>query len=207
LAVIRGNVELLRSGAPADADADGVPGPLEEIDAEVGRLTELVDQLLLLARADSDVLELDRAPTDLAAEAADAVDSLAPVAAAADVELALDVEPAPLVADPSRLRQLAAILVDNAIRHASVGGHVAVSAGPAEPGWTRLVVADDGPGIRPEDLPHVFDRFWRAADAPSGGSGLGLAIARWVVEAHEGTITASSPAGGGARFEVRLPAG
>lgn len=207
LAVIRGNVELLRAGASAAGTVDGGPGPLEEIDAEVGRLTELVDQLLLLARADSDALELDRVSTDLAAEAADAVDSLAPVAAAAAVELSLDVEPAPLLGDPLRLRQLAGILVDNAIRHAPSGGHVWVSAGPAEAGWARLVVADDGPGIRAEDLPHVFDRFWRATDAPSGGSGLGLAIARWITEAHDGTIEASSPASGGARFEVRLPVG
>lgn len=206
LAVIRGNVELLRAGGATAAETrDGGPGPLEEIDAEVDRLTELVDQLLLLARADSDALELDRVPTDLAAEAADAVESLGPVAAAAGVELSLDVAPAPIVGDPLRLRQLAAILVDNAIRHASSGGRVWVVAGTAEAGWARLVVSDDGPGIRAEDLPHVFDRFWRAADAPSGGAGLGLAIARWIAEAHDGTIGASSPVGGGARFEVRLP--
>jgi signal transduction histidine kinase len=207
LAVIRGNVELLRSGGvTAGGTGDEGPGPLEEIDAEVERLTELVDQLLLLARADSDALELEPRPTDLAAEAADAVESLSPIAAAARVELSLDVAPAPLMGDPLRLRQLAAILVDNAIRHTPPGGQVRVIAGTAEAGWARLVVADDGPGIRAEDLPHVFDRFWRAADAPSGGAGLGLAIARWIAEAHDGTIAVSSPAGGGARFEVRLPA-
>lgn len=207
LAVIRGNVELLRAGVPAAGTVDGEPGPLEEIDAEVGRLGELVDQLLLLARADSDALELELAPVDLAAEVADAVDSLAPVAAAAGVALALDVAPAPMTGDAIRLRQLATILVDNAIRHTPTGGEVRVSAGPLDGGGARLVVTDDGPGIRPEDLPHVFDRFWRAADAPAGGSGLGLAIARWIAEAHEGSIAATSPAGGGARFEVRLPAG
>ena len=160
----------------------------------------------LLARADADVLELDRRPADLAAEAADAVESLAPVAAAKDVALHLDVAPSPLGADAARLRQLAAILVDNAIRHAPAGGHVRVSATSA-PGGARLVVADDGPGIRTEDLPHVFDRFWRAADEPDGGSGLGLAIAQWIAQAHDGAIRAANdPHSGGARFVVDLPA-
>jgi len=69
------------------------------------------------------------------------------------------------------------------------------------------VVDDDGPGIRPDDLPHVFDRFWRAADAPEGGSGLGLAIAAWIVERHGGTIRAENRPAGGARFTAVLPAG
>ncbi|MFN8620708.1 MAG: HAMP domain-containing sensor histidine kinase [Chloroflexota bacterium] len=209
LTVIRGNLELLRSGAAPTGEPGGEPGPLDEIDAEVDRLSGLVDELLLLARADSDALELEPVPTDLAAQAADAVESLATIAAGRDVELALDIAPAPLTGDPARLRQLATILVDNAIRHAAAGGHVRVEAGPADAGWVRLAVTDDGPGIRPADLPHVFDRFWRAADAPAGGSGLGLAIARWIAEAHEGTVVAVSPAGdagGGTRFEVRLPA-
>ena len=206
LTVIRGNLELLRAGAPA-APVQGEPGPLDEIDAEVDRMSVLVDQMLLLARADSDALELANVPADLGAEAADAVESLAPVAAMRAVELLLDVEPAPLTGDPARLRQLAAILVDNAIRHAPPGGHVRVTV-RSHADHATLAVTDDGPGIRSEDLPHVFDRFWRAADAPNGGSGLGLAIAKWVADAHGGTITAAVPpdGGAGARFEVRLPA-
>ena len=105
--------------------------------------------------------------------------------------------------DPDRLRQLVAILIDNAIRHSPVGGGVRVGIrGEAHPG---ISVEDDGPGIRAEDLPHVFDRFWRAPDAPAGGTGLGLAIASWIAEHHGGRITATNIPGGGARFEVQLP--
>jgi signal transduction histidine kinase len=141
----------------------------------------------------------------MGAEAADALDALTPVATARDVALALDVEPVPLQGDPARLRQLATILIDNAIRHAPRGGRVEVVA-RARAGHAVLSVSDDGPGIRPEDLPHVFDRFWRAADAPAGGSGLGLAIAAWIAEQHDGTIRAEARATGGARFLVDLPA-
>ena len=69
----------------------------------------------------------------------------------------------------------------------------------------RLRVDDSGPGIRPEDIPRVFDRFWRASGAPAGGTGLGLAIAAWIVERHRGSIAAANRPGGGASFEVRLP--
>ena len=73
-------------------------------------------------------------------------------------------------------------------------------------GHATLTVEDDGPGIRAADLPRVFDRFWRAADAPEGGSGLGLAIAAWIVERHGGRIRAENVATGGARFIAELPA-
>ena len=78
-------------------------------------------------------------------------------------------------------------------------------AAHAREGHALLQVTDDGPGIRAADLPHVFDRFWRASDAPAGGSGLGLAIAAWIAEQHDGSITAGNAPGGGAWFEVRLP--
>jgi signal transduction histidine kinase len=160
----------------------------------------------LLARTDAETVELNVAPTDLAEQAAEATDSFATVAAAKGVELSLDVEPAPLPGDAVRLRQLAGILLDNAIRHAPERGHVAVEVRRAGDRVT-LAVDDDGPGIQPADLPRVFDRFWRAADEPEGGSGLGLAIADWIVDRHGGQIGASNRANGGARFLVELPAG
>jgi len=107
--------------------------------------------------------------------------------------------------DPVRLRQLVTILVDNAIRHSPPGGEVRVAVRTAGRS-AGLSVEDDGPGVRPEDLPRVFDRFWRAPGAPEGGTGLGLAIAQWIVERHRGRITVSNRPSGGARFDVHLPA-
>ncbi len=98
------------------------------------------------------------------------------------------------------------ILVDNAIRHSPSGGtvRVVVRRDGAE---AVLTVDDEGPGIRPEDGPRLFDRFYRAAGAPGGGTGLGLAIAAWIVGAHGGSIAATNRAEGGARFSARLPLG
>ena len=96
------------------------------------------------------------------------------------------------------------ILVDNAIRHAPEGTRVVVEVRADGPD-ARLTVDDEGPGIRNEDLPRVFDRFYRAAGAPGGGTGLGLAIAAWIVERHDGRIEAANRPGPGARFTVRLP--
>ena len=97
------------------------------------------------------------------------------------------------------------ILVDNAIRHSPAGTTVTVRVRP-ESGAALLVVEDQGTGIKPADLPCLWERFWRADDAPAGGTGLGLAIAKWVVEQHGGTIEAANREEGGARFWARLPA-
>jgi signal transduction histidine kinase len=107
--------------------------------------------------------------------------------------------------DHARLRQLTVILVDNAIRHTPRGGGVRVRI-RGDRREATLEVDDDGPGIRPEDMPHVFERFWRAPGAAAGGTGLGLAIARTIVDLHDGRITVTNRPEGGARFIVRLPA-
>ena len=119
-------------------------------------------------------------------------------------QLVVDPVPAEITGDPARLRQLVAILVDNAIRHAPSGSRVDVRV-RTDGGDAVVVVEDQGPGIRAEDLPRVFDRFYRGAGAPGGGTGLGLAIAAWIVERHGGRIAAANRDGGGARFTVRLP--
>jgi signal transduction histidine kinase len=206
LAIVRGSVEHLRRNR--DQPVAQVGAALDDIDAGAQRLTALVDDLLVLARTDSGAIELDLADADLGELTLDAAGGLAWVAHEADVEIRIDAEPVPLTGDVGRLRQLIVILVDNAIRHASPAdgrsGYVEVAVGAVE-GSAVLTVDDNGPGLRPEDLPRVFDRFWRAPDAPQGGTGLGLAIARWIVERHGGTITAANRPTGGARFEVRLP--
>jgi two-component system sensor histidine kinase CiaH len=205
LAIVKGSIEHLRRHR--DQPVAEVGAALDDLEASSDRLTALVEDLLVLARTDSGAVELEIAPADLGEVALDAVGELASVAANAGVEIRIDAEPLPLSGDAARLHQLVVVLVDNAIRHAAAGNgrRVDVSVRGFE-GRAVLTVDDDGPGIRPEDLPRVFDRFWRAADAPPGGTGLGLAIANWIVERHDGTITAGNrPGPRGARFEVRLP--
>jgi signal transduction histidine kinase len=137
--------------------------------------------------------------------AAAALGELSGLASEHRAALRLDAEPTTVSGDPSRLRQLVAILVDNAIRHGRAPVEVDVSI-HLDGQQALLRVEDSGPGIRADDLPHVFDRFWRASDAPEGGNGLGLAIASWIAERHGGSISAGNRPEGGARFEVRIPA-
>jgi two-component system, OmpR family, sensor histidine kinase CiaH len=202
LAVIRTSVELLNRHR--DEPVRSVGDALGDIDEEVEHLTALVGDLLLLARTDSGVIELERQSLDLSDVCGDALAAVNALAARRDVEIVLDPEPAPVVGDPLRLRQLVTILVDNAIAHSPAHGRVMVSV-RSDRGGARLRVEDSGPGLRPEDLPRVFDRFWRASGAPDGGTGLGLAIAAWIVHRHRGTIVVANRSGGGASFEVRLP--
>jgi signal transduction histidine kinase len=145
-------------------------------------------------------------PTDLGDVATEATSALAKAADARGVRLLVDPAPAIVRADAVRVRQLITILVDNAIRHTPRGGQVRVAVRSAA-GHAELDVEDDGPGIRDADMPHVFDRFWRAPGAPSGGTGLGLAIARTIVERHGGRIMVSNGPLGGARFRAMLPLG
>jgi two-component system, OmpR family, sensor histidine kinase CiaH len=204
LAVLAANVEELRRDP--ERRLKEVTDVVDDVDAEIHELTTLVDDLLLLARTDSGALAIRHEPLDLVDVAAESLQRLGELAHRRDVRLRLDGAPALLAGDPERLAQLVAILADNAIRHSSAGGTVEVDARPVD-GGVGLVVRDQGPGIRAEDLPRVFDRFWRAADAPAGGSGLGLAIAAWIVEQHHGQISAGNGSGGGAEFSVRLPIG
>ena len=203
LTVVRSSVEhLLRH---PESRVGEVGSTLEDIDAEVGRLGRLVDDLLLLARADSGAVEVQSLPVDVGDLAATVLGSLAPLATDRGVRLALDAGPATVAGDPDRLRQLITILADNAIRHGPAGGTVTVSVSAAAR-RVLLVVEDEGPGIPEADRAQVFERFWRGPGAADGGSGLGLSIARWIATIHAGTIRLTDRAGGGARFEVSLPA-
>jgi len=202
LAVIGSAVEYLRRHP--ERRVGEVTDALEDIGAETGRLGRLVDDLLLLARSDSGAVSLERLPVDLGAIAEEAVATMAKLAAERGVTVEVRVEPSLVEGDAARLRQLVGNLLDNAIRHAPPRGHVWLRIGSDGSG-VELVVEDDGPGIRPEHLPRVFDRFWRAPGAPGEGSGLGLAIAAWIVERHGGRIAAANRPEGGARFSVWLP--
>ncbi|MGZ6267185.1 MAG: sensor histidine kinase [Candidatus Limnocylindrales bacterium] len=202
LTVIGASVEDLKRNRRARVEDVG--DALSDIDAEVRTMTALVEDMLLLARTDSGVVEVERVPIDLGDIAAEATSMLTTLGQERDVKVVLDPMPAPLTGDRLRLRQLVTILVDNAIRHSPAGATVSVVV-RAEPGGVLLAVDDRGPGIKPEDLPRLFERFWRADNAPAGGTGLGLAIASWIVEQHGGTIQATNRPEGGASFWVHLP--
>ncbi|TMF39436.1 MAG: HAMP domain-containing histidine kinase [Chloroflexi bacterium] len=204
LTVIRSSVEHLRRSRGADGSATTTEA-LDDIDAEVGHLTALVEDLLLLARSDSGAIMLNRLPVDLGDVAADGAGALAKLADERGVRLGLDPEPAMVKGDHARLRQLIVILVDNAVRHTPRGGSVRVQV-RSDRQQAVLEVDDEGPGIQAEDMPRVFERFWRAPGAAAGGTGLGLAIAKSIVDLHDGRITVANRAEGGARFTVRLPA-
>lgn len=203
LTVIRSSIEYLERHR--DEPVSQVGTALEDIDDEVRHMTSMVEDLLMLARSDSGAVALEHVPIDLGDVAADGASALGKPATRRGVRVRVDPQPAVVDGDPARLRQLVMILVDNAIRHSPTDGLVSVAV-RAEGGGASLVVEDDGPGIRPDDLPHVFERFYRAPDAPGGGTGLGLAIAKWIVDRHGGQIEATNRTEGGARFVVRLPA-
>jgi len=209
LTVIGASVEDLKRNRRSKVEDVGEA--LGDIEAEVGHMTALVEDMLLLARTDSGVVQIERVPLDMGDIAAEAAGMLSAVGQERGVGVVLDPLPAPVSGDPMRLRQLVTILVDNAIRHSPAGSTVTVLVRPEAGvplfplGGALLEVDDKGPGIKPQDLSRLFDRFWRADDAPAGGTGLGLAIARWIVDQHSGSIGAMNRPEGGASFWVRLP--
>ncbi|MFP5317721.1 MAG: sensor histidine kinase [Acidimicrobiia bacterium] len=204
LTSIRGYAELFRRGA-AERPED-LAKAMRRIEEEAARMGVLVDDLLLLARLDQG-RALERHPVDLTAIAADAVDDARAVEPDRPVSLEA---PASVVVsgDDLRLRQVAANLLANARQHTPPGTPVHVTV--ARNGDSAsLVVADEGPGLAPEQAERVFERFYRADAARSraqGGTGLGLAIVAAIAEAHGGRATADSEPGKGARFTVTLPA-
>ncbi|HWE92771.1 MAG TPA: ATP-binding protein [Tepidisphaeraceae bacterium] len=205
LAVIYSHAELALS---RERPAAEYRQTIETCLRAAGRMRSLVESLLLLARADSGRLELDARPLDLGNAAEDCVNMLSPLAAEKGITLDASVAPAKVTGDASRIGQVATNLIANAIRYNREGGTVKVVTATDGP-HAMLVVSDTGVGISAEDMPHVFERFFRADKARSraaGGSGLGLAICKSIVEAHGGDISFTSELGKGTTFTVRLPA-
>lgn len=204
VALIRGQVEAL------DEDAPGNPR-IEMALRETGRLETLVSDLFQLASADAGALRLDVRAVDLAILVRESVEPLVePARREASVAVAIE---APAVvtamADGERLARVIQNLVRNAVRHVPEGGMVRVAVA-AEPSAAVVSVSDTGGGIPSEDLPHVFERFYRGESSrnrDSGGAGLGLAMAKEFVEAMGGAISVVSPPGEGATFTVSLPFG
>ena len=177
--------------------------------AQVGTLTRLVEDLRLLALNDAGQLRLDVAPLDLAVFLREIVDSHQIQAQEREISLTLEAPPslASVPADRDRLAQVMGNLLGNALRYVSRGGRIGVRV--EEQGQEIIVsLTDDGPGISSEDLPYLFERFWRGDQArrqATGGSGLGLTIARSLIEAHGGRIWAYSIEGEGSTFAFALP--
>ena len=169
----------------------------------------LVDQLLDLAKRESGRVQMRRQQVDLGALVAETAERFQP--AAADKAITLTVETTPgltISGDRERLMQVLMNLLDNAIRHTPEGGAIIcrVARAADDPAAAEVAISDTGPGIRSEDLPHVFDRFYQAEKARRRGSaGLGLAIVQEIVRAHGGSVGVRSSAGQGATFWVRLP--
>jgi two-component system OmpR family sensor kinase len=226
LSIIQGNLQaILDDIYPLDK------AEIASIYDETLILNRLISDLRELAQAEAGQLSLDLQPTDLTPTITTVVDLFSEFAREQEIELAATLPPnLPAVqADEHRLRQVLHNLLANALRHTSAGGRVTVAvdappkSGSGQPGATspplhssapdaflRVSIADTGPGLPPADLPHVFDRFWRADKSRSreqGGSGLGLAIARQLIEAHSGQIGVESEGvpGHGSRFWFTLP--
>ncbi len=197
---IQGHLEALRDGVlPAE------PATLASLHDEASRLGRLVADLESLARAEAAGFSLERAPCDLTAVARDVAAELDDRFRAKGISLALALEPAEVLGDADRLAQIARNLLSNALKYTPAGGHVRVATA-REHHRAILEVTDDGPGIVGEDLAHVFDRFWRGANASGvSGSGIGLTVARELARAHGGDLVARSELGRGSTFTLTLP--
>jgi two-component system OmpR family sensor kinase/two-component system sensor histidine kinase BaeS len=204
LSVLQGNLTGLLDGV--------FPLEMAEIARlydEVRLLSRLVEDLRELAQAEAGQLRLDLRPTNMSDVVRSTVEAFSAAAADQQVTLTGDgpLNLPPVRADSVRVSQVLLNLLTNALRHTPPGRSVNVTAGSA-PGWVEVSVSDMGEGIAAEDLPHVFDRFWRGDKSrtrETGGSGLGLAIARRLIEAQRGQIGVESKLGQGSRFWFRLP--
>ena len=202
LSVILGYSEALQDGK-----LPGTPETFGAMHRQAQHLNRLIDDLRTLSLADAGQLSLQRRPVQARALLEHTALANLPAAESRGIRLEVAGEEATVSVDPDRLVQVLGNLVSNALRHTPDGGRIVLSSGRARSG-IFLSVADSGPGIPPDDLPHIFDRFYRGDKArpDDGASGLGLAIARSLVEVHGGQLTAANDPQGGARFTILLPA-
>ncbi|MFN2143762.1 MAG: sensor histidine kinase [Anaerolineales bacterium] len=207
LHIIQGNLEGILDGV-----YEPTPEQVHVLLDEVGLLTRLVEDLQLLSTVESGHLTLKMEMVDIQELLADVGTSFSGQLEAAGVDLQIDVPENPeglqIQADPERLDQVISNIVANALRYTPKDGKITMSARPSED-HVQILVADTGEGIAPQDLPYIFDRFWKGdrsrSRAAGEGSGLGLAISRNLVQAHGGTIQAESEVGVGTTFIITLP--
>jgi signal transduction histidine kinase len=207
---LRTPIAVLQAGHEAllDGVAEPTPAELGSLRDEVLRLARMVGDLQTLAAADAAALNLTRKPCDLAELAAAAADSLARRFEAAGLTLDRQLAPGPVLADPHWLHQVITNLLTNALKFTPAGGRVTISTG-RDDSTSVLQVTDTGAGIPAEDLPRIFDRFFRGQQAAQiSGSGIGLAVAAELVQAHGGRLTARSETTGpgqGTQMTLSLP--
>jgi signal transduction histidine kinase len=205
LTLIRVDTEVLQSGLGNPDDTELA----SEVLAETDRMGAILSELLMMARLDAGVLDVARKPFDLSNLIRDEAERFKVRATREGVRLEVLV-PDELLAsgDPARTGQILAALLDNALRFTPSGGSVEVIAREQD-GRVEVTVTDTGPGISPEHLPHIFERFYRPEAARSradgGGTGIGLAIARSLARVQDGDLEAANAKGGGAVFRLKLP--
>ncbi len=181
---------------------------LEACQRAAQRMRRLIESLLELARLDAGQETMKRIPFDLANTTRDCVEMMRPLADERRITIRSELSPAGCHGDPERVAQVVLNLLTNAVQHNKVGGKIRVLTNPSN-GSATLIVSDNGHGIAPEHLPHLFKRFYRADAARTssqGRSGLGLAISSAIIHAHGGSIEVESHIGNGSSFIVRLPA-
>jgi two-component system OmpR family sensor kinase len=201
LTSIRGNIDLIRRIGP-DAES------LDAVQSEVDRMTRLVGDLLMLSRAEAGTLPLAKSPVEMDTLLLEVLQQ-AILLAQGKVEVGVgNLEQAVTIGDRDRLKQLLLNLVVNALQYTQPGGRVLLSLRVVDD-CLHITVSDNGPGIPPQELPHIFDRFYRVekprSRSPYGGSGLGLSIAQWIAHSHDGRIEVASEPGKGTTFSVWLP--
>jgi two-component system phosphate regulon sensor histidine kinase PhoR len=206
LAAIKSVIETLESGAVEDPQA--ARDFLQRADGEVDRLVQMVGELLELSRIESGELSMTREPVDVGAAVQSAVERLRPQAEKAGVGLSVETATklSSVRGDRVSLERAIVNLINNAIKFTLDGGSVRVLARPDGDG-VKIEVSDNGSGIEPQDLPRVFERFYKADRARrAGGTGLGLAVVKHTAEAHGGRVEAVSRLGEGSSFRIWLPA-
>lgn len=181
------------------------PEQTASLHEEALRLGRMVGDLQTLAAAEAAALQLSLAECDLDRVAAEAAEEWEASFAAAGIRFDWRLEPTPVLADPGRVHQVIANLLSNALKFTPPGGHVTVGTSRAGPDAV-LRVTDTGPGIPADELPHIFDRFWRGLGAARiSGSGIGLTVAAELARAHGGRLTATSKPGHGTQMTLAIP--
>ncbi len=202
--LMRADAEVLFRGLKNSDDRELA----EDIIGESERISEILSNLLTMARLDAGALDVSLQPFDLSTVLMETAERFRARSASEAIQLETQVPgKLPVRGDPVTTGQILSALLDNALRFTPSGGHVSLTSG-LQDGWVEVVVKDTGPGIDPEHLPRIFDRFYRASVGRSretGGTGLGLSIACGLARAQNGDLTAENAKDGGAVFRLKLP--